>query len=66
MGFPIGGQSEPTVYLAWFLRLSFKGIVVTTLTFGKRDVIGHVTNGFPRCHFLLVVSKNRPCISHGC
>ena len=25
----------------------------------------HVTNGFPRCGFLLVVNMNRPCISHG-
>jgi len=34
--------------------------------FGSRDVIGHVTTGFPRCGFLLVVYMNRPCISHGC
>jgi len=54
MEFPIGGHwSIRTDRLSRmvFEILSFKGIVV-----GSRDVIGHVTNGFPRCHFLLVVN----------
>jgi len=33
---------------------------------GSRDVIGHVTTGFPMCGFLLVVNVIGPCISHGC
>ena len=35
-------------------------------SFGSRDVIGHMTTGFPRCGFLLIVNVNRPCISHDC
>jgi len=35
MGFPIGGQFEPTVYVARFLLQSFKGIGVTTLIFRR-------------------------------
>jgi len=52
-----------------FEILSFKGIGVMgsrTWPFGSRDVVGHVITGFPMCGFLLVVNKNRPCISHGC
>ena len=33
---------------------------------GSRDVMCHVTTGFPMCGFLLVVNMNGPCISHGC
>jgi len=64
--FPIGGQFEPTVYLAVFEILSFKRIGPRLWPFGSRDVISHMTTGFPRCGFLFVVHTNRPGISHGC
>ena len=66
MRFPIGGRFEPTVHLARFLRYQASKVLWSRLwPFGSRDVIGHATNGFPRCHFLLLVNTNRPCNSHG-
>jgi len=32
---------------------------------GSRDVIGHVTTGFPVGHFLLMDLWNQACISNG-
>jgi len=64
--FPIGDQLERTVYLAQLLRYKGSNVLGSRpWPFRSRDVIGHVTTGFPRCGFLLVVNMNRPCISHG-
>jgi len=70
IGFAIWGSYKWSIWTnrlsrAVFEILSFKHIVVTTLTFGSSDVIGHVIIGFSRCGFLLVVNMNRPCKSHG-
>ena len=63
-------------YRTVFEIFTYKGIEVTTFTFRvtwrhlsrdrSRDVIGHVTSGFPRYGFLLLVNMTRPCISHRC
>jgi len=72
IGFPIGGQFVLTVYLIshgfWDIKLQrywpYWGHDFDLL--GSRDVMCHVTTGFPMCGFLLVVNVNGPCISHGC
>ena len=65
--FPIGDQLDPTVYLARLLRYQGSNVLGSRpWPFGSRDVIGHMTTGFTRYGFLLVVNMNRPCISHRC
>jgi len=57
IGFHTGGQFAPTVYLARFLRYQVSKVLGSRLwPFGSGDVISHVTTGFPRCSFLLVVN----------
>ena len=53
MGFPIGGQFEPTIVsrtIVEILSLKFWGHALDPL--GSRDVIGHVTIGLLVCSFL--------------
>jgi len=36
------------------------------MTLTSRNAIGHVTNGFAICHFLLVSNWNRTCYTRPC